>query len=49
MTVSRSSNKVMSDSAASRRAWVKPELQRLSAGNAETGSRLTTDLGVTFS
>ena len=49
MTVSRMTNEVTSDSAATRRAWVKPGVQRLSAGSAETGSTSVTDIGVTYS
>lgn len=49
MTVSRRTNEVTSDSSAERRAWVKPGVQRLSAGSAETGSTQMTDIGVTYS
>lgn len=29
--------------------WVRPEIKRMSAGSAEQGSTVTTDLGVNFS
>jgi hypothetical protein len=32
-----------------RSQWVRPELRRLRAGAAETGSTVVTDLGVTYS
>jgi hypothetical protein len=49
MTVSRTNIEVTSEQAATRREWVRPGLKRLSAGSAETGSTVTTDIGVTFS
>ena len=29
--------------------WVRPEIKRMSAGSAEQGSNVVTDLGVNFS
>jgi hypothetical protein len=29
--------------------WVRPEIRRMSAGSAEQGSTVTTDLGVSYS
>lgn len=49
MTVSRMNIEVTSDKAAERREWVRPGVQRLSAGSAETGSTTVTDIGVTYS
>jgi hypothetical protein len=49
MTVSRRNIEVTADQAATRRQWVRPGIQRLSAGSAETGSTVVTDIGVTYS
>ena len=34
---------------ADRAAWTRPELKRISAGYAEQGGKVKTDLGVAFS
>ena len=38
-----------SSRAVARSEWMKPELRRLNAAGAETGSTAVTDIGVTYS
>jgi hypothetical protein len=49
MSVSREEIEVNSTDAADRCEWIRPAVLKLDAGSAETGSNVTTDLGVTFS
>jgi hypothetical protein len=50
MTVFRDEIEVAANHAAGRREWVRPALQRISAGSAEVGAVAgPTDIGVSYS